>query len=195
MSTETRFAVKRLQDAATALQLDTLDVFERMDVIKPESPLWPLAVAVQKEFCKTEHKENHADYKVTVASDDESVAVLWNSQVRPGEVGQCFLSIQATTRQAPRATKVGDSKLLNEFLSMIEDINSNDKGASVSIIRKAVELIRDGDFLLVHMDGDPETNHHLLQAYTKDRKYLIDVQVYYDVIQDDIKHQETTNVE
>jgi hypothetical protein len=193
MSTETRFNTKRLQDAATALQLDTLDVFERMDVIKPESPLWPLAVAVQREFCKIEHRENHTNYKVTVANDDDSVAVLWNSQVRPDAIGQCFLSIQATTRETPRATKVGDSKLLNEFLAMIEDINSNNTGASTILIRKAVELIRDGDFLLVHLDGDPETNQYLLQAYTKDRKYLIDVQVYYDVIQDDITHQEKIN--
>jgi len=189
MSTVDRFREKALKDAATKLQLDHIAVFNDLAALQPEIPIWPLVITLQEEFAKATYREQHPDYVVTCAKGDGSVAVLWHSQVR-GEP-EPFLAIQATDRHVPRAHQIAPSDALDEFLFMIEDINQNDTGAAAVLVRGAINAFK--AHLVTCLDGDPEKNHYIVQAYTQDRKYLVDIQIYYDVIQDDIDHQVKQN--
>jgi hypothetical protein len=186
MSTVDRFKEKQIKDAATKEQLDHVESIKKMISIQPDNPVWALALPIQEVFAQAEYRDQHGAYAVTFAKgEDGSNAVVWNSKVRG--VQEPFLSVQATPRVAPRAAQIAPPDVLDEFLYMIEDINQNDKGASAALIRAAVLSFK--ALLVTVLDGDPATNHYFIQAYTQDRKYLMDIQVYYDVIQDDIEHQ------
>ncbi|MNC46823.1 hypothetical protein D3C75_958540 [compost metagenome] len=78
---------------------------------------------------------------------------------------------------------------MDEFLFMIEDINQNDSGSAAAMLVRAV-MLAFKEHLVVCLDGDPDKNHYLVQAYTEDRKYLLDIQVYYDVVQEDIEYRQ-----
>jgi hypothetical protein len=152
-----------------------------------EFPIWSLVISLQEEFAKADYRLQHPDYVATCVKTDDSVAVLWNSQVR-GEP-EPFLSVQATRRDVPQLhQEFVDAGTMDEFLFMIEDINQNDTGAAAALVRGAVNAFK-AYHLVTCLDGEPEQNHYAVQAYTQDRKYLLDIQIYYDVIQDDIVHQ------
>ena len=187
MSTADRFKEKQLKDAATKAQLDHVAVFNEMITIQPEVPLWPLVVRLQEAFAGAAYREHHPDVVVRITKDEDAVAVLWQSQVR-GEP-ETFLSVQATKRDVPRAAEVADPSVMDEFLFMIEDINQNASGAAAAgLVRDVMMAFK--EHLVVCLDGDPDNNHYLVQAYTKDRKYLLDIQVYYDVVQEDIAYRQ-----
>lgn len=181
---DSRFKEKRLMDNATKLQADTVVVLNDLADMQPDVPIWPLVVSLQEEFAKSAYREQHPDYVVTSVKHRDSVAVVWNSQLR-GTPEQ-FLSVQATDRPVPKLRQIIPSDVLDEFLAMIEDINSNDTGVAAVLIRGAINHFK--EYLITVVDGEPETNRYRIQAYTKDRKYLLDIQIDYAVIQDDIEH-------
>lgn len=187
MSTADRFKEKQMKDAATKAQLDHVAAFNELVVMQPDVPLWPLVVQLQEAFAKPEYREYHPDVVVRITKDDDAVAVLWQSQVR--DLPETFLSVQATKREVPRAAEIADPSVMDEFLFMIEDINQNDRDSAAAMLVRAV-MLAFKEHLVVCLDGDPDKNHYLVQAYTKDRKHLLDIQVYYDVIQEDIAYRQ-----
>ena len=189
MSTVNRFEEKRLKDAAAKEHLDHIEEFKKAIALWPDMPIWPLAISLQEEFVKPDYREQHLDYVVMCSRDEDSMCVKWMSKVR-GEP-EMFLSIQATNRPVPQLHEVAPSEILDEFLFMIEDINQNDKGAAAMLARAAINAFK--EHLVTSLDGDPAANLYLIQAYTKDRKYLLDIQLDYAVIQDDIEHQGKLN--
>jgi hypothetical protein len=185
METVNRFKEKQEIDEATKAQVDLAGFFGSLVGDPTEPPLWMLVTALQSELAKTEHRKQHLGYIVNVSKEENSVAVLWQSQVRGAP--QTFLSVQATKRDIPVLHEIIPSEILDEYLAMIQDINSNDTGVASGLVQMAIDGFK--EHLVTCLDGDPEQNHYLLQAYTKDRKWLLDIQVYYDVIQDDLQHQ------
>ena len=185
MSTVNRFEEKRLKDAAAKEHLDHIEEFKKAIALWPDMPIWPMAISLQQEFAKPEYQAQHLDYVVMCSRDEDSMCVKWMSKVR-GEP-EMFLSIQATNRPVPVLKNIVPSDILDEFLFMVEDINQNDTGAAGMLARAAINAFK--DYLVTVVDGDPEKNLYLIQAYTKDRKYLLDIQLDYAVIQDDIDHQ------
>jgi len=185
MSTVNRFEEKRLKDAAAKEHTDHIEEFKKAITLWPDMPIWPLAISLQEEFIKPDYREQHLDYVVMCSRDEKSMCVKWMSKVR-GEP-EMFLAIQATDQPVPLLQGVAPPDVLDEFLEMIEDINQNDKGAAAMLARAAIIAFK--DYLVTCLDGDPEKNLYFVQAYTKDRKYLLDIQLDYGVVQDDIEHR------
>lgn len=180
-----RFAEKKQKDQATATHVDHKEAFEELARLQPDYPIWPLVVELQTLFASAANRDYHARFDLEASKSDTSIAVLWKSKLR-GE-GEMFLSVQASERPVPRALQVAPSEILDEFLEMIEDINANDS-KNVTYFMAGIAVLAMKRFLVTCIDGDPETNSYTVQAYTQDRKYLVDVQLDYAVIQDDLDH-------
>lgn len=183
-----RFKEKQIKDAATKSQQADLATLTVMGDESPDVPLWPVVIAIQEELARTEHRDYHPDYLPTVHRSSDSVAVIWKSGIR-GNV-EMFLSVQCTDRPVPRLQPIVETEVLGEVLSMIEDINRNDSGPALIMVKLAFEAFIKNGWLVTGLDADPETNRHGVQVYTKDRKYLMDIQVDFAVVQEDIEHQE-----
>lgn len=180
MSFEDRLVQKQYIDQQRRVNEEQAAVFQGFATDDAKNPLWAIIAPIQAEFAKAAYNGQHADHLVELKADlpGKAVAAIWSRWL--DNEPYPFLSVQATPRPVPVLHQIVDSSVLDEILAMCEDINSYNTTVSAVLIRMAFTAFK--ELLVTSFDADPDANTYMIQAYTKDREFLMDIQIHYEVI-------------
>lgn len=181
MSFMTRLREVQANEEQRGLAEEQTKLFQEFIKDHPKDPLWPIVAAMQTELAKAQWNGQHGDAIAEVIQNpgEQGTAVVWNRCLSDGPYP--FLSVQSVARPVPVLHQIAPSDVLDEILSMVQDINSYDAGKlSAKLVEMAFTAFK--ELLVTSIDADPEENTYLIQAYTKDRTWLLDIQLHYNVV-------------
>jgi hypothetical protein len=181
MSFMTRLRETQANEEQRKIAEEQAALFKEFIKDYPGDPLWPIVAAMQAEHAKPVWNGQHGDAIAEVVNNpgNQGTALVWNRCLSDGPYP--FLSVQSVARPVPVLHNIAPSHVLDEILSMVQDINSYDAGKlSAKLVEMAFTAFK--ELLVTSIDADPEENTYLIQAYTKDRAWLLDIQLRYNVV-------------
>ncbi len=181
MSFMTRLRETQANEEQRMLAEEQAKLFQDFIADYPDDPLWPIVAAMQAEHAKPEWNGQHGDAIAQVVQNpgNQGTALVWNRCLADGPYP--FLSVQSVARPVPALHQIAPSSVLDDILAVVQDINSYDTGKlSAKLVEMAFSAFK--ELLVTAIDADPEENTYFVQAYTKDRKWILDIQLYYNVV-------------